>query len=371
MSAQQRLEGPDLEALLAKVRADFGQRATILEANRVRRGGVGGFFSKESYEVVVDVDRGAGADDDSDGTDDEFVPLTLDELASRVDDPAPDFAAALAAAVEQNAAAMEPLAADEPDEPAWPAEAAIADVTPVVAAAPQIARLACGGLDAVEARPTPAPAPPSLSSADLDALARLGVPMDRLALPERTDEPPAVALVRLLERLPAPPPFPRTQGAIIALVGDRRATTDLAATFADELGIGPDEIVVAGRGRAAMVRTSDDADERRRAWRRRRRPTLVTVDAPFGIVEDDWAFDVLAALEPVLVMGHVDAWRKPEDVCAWATGLGGLDALAVDGLDRTTTPAAVLAVGVPVALLDGAPATPLRWAALLTDRLAA
>jgi hypothetical protein len=41
----------------------------------------------------------------------------------------------------------------------------------------------------------------------------------------------------------------------------------------------------------------------------------------------------------------------------------------VRGADRTADPATVLAVDVPVALLDGRPATPRGWAALLCDRL--
>ena len=180
-----------------------------------------------------------------------------------------------------------------------------------------------------------------------------------------------MALVRLLERLPSAPSLPRTQGAIVAVVGDRQPATEIAATLADQLGIPVGDVVIAGRGRTADVRTADDADERRRAWRRRKRPTVVVVDAPFGVAGDPWAADILAAFEPVLAMGQVDAGRKPEDVRAWAEGLGGLDALAVDDLDATTTPAAVLGVGLPVALLDGAPATPARWASLLTDRLAA
>ncbi len=53
-SRQQRFEGPDLETLLERVRADLGDDARIIAANRVRRGGVGGFFSKEHYEVIVE-----------------------------------------------------------------------------------------------------------------------------------------------------------------------------------------------------------------------------------------------------------------------------------------------------------------------------
>ncbi|MGH1504206.1 MAG: hypothetical protein ACRBI6_11660 [Acidimicrobiales bacterium] len=51
-----RFSGPDLERLLDDVRAEFGDDVTIVEANKIRSGGVGGFFAKELFEIVVDVD---------------------------------------------------------------------------------------------------------------------------------------------------------------------------------------------------------------------------------------------------------------------------------------------------------------------------
>jgi hypothetical protein len=55
LASQQRFEGPVLEDLLDRVRAEAGPGAQIVAANRVRKGGLGGFFAKEYYEVVVDV----------------------------------------------------------------------------------------------------------------------------------------------------------------------------------------------------------------------------------------------------------------------------------------------------------------------------
>jgi hypothetical protein len=98
-------------------------------------------------------------------------------------------------------------------------------------------------------------------------------------------------------------------------------------------------------------------------------PTIAVVDAPLGRPLA-WAAEVLAALEPTAVWGIVEASRKVEDISAWSGGLGGLDALCLTGLDDTVSPAAPLRTGVPVALLEGEPATPERWADLLLARLA-
>ncbi len=109
----------------------------------------------------------------------------------------------------------------------------------------------------------------------------------------------------------------------------------------------------------------------RRSWRRRERPSVVVIDTELAAEKPAWAYHVLAALEPEATWGVVDATRKTEDVAAWISGLGGVDALAVNDIDATASPAAVLQLDVPVGRIDGRPATPALWAALLTERVAA
>jgi len=53
---QLQLEGPDLDELLARVRRECGPEARIVQADRVRTGGIAGFFSRERFEVLVDVE---------------------------------------------------------------------------------------------------------------------------------------------------------------------------------------------------------------------------------------------------------------------------------------------------------------------------
>ena len=54
-STHLRLEGPDLPSLLEQVRAEYGPGARIVHAERIRRGGIGGFFARERYHVEVEV----------------------------------------------------------------------------------------------------------------------------------------------------------------------------------------------------------------------------------------------------------------------------------------------------------------------------
>jgi hypothetical protein len=55
-SGVRRLRAATLDEAVARVEAEFGHDAEIVEANRIRRGGVGGFFATDlGVEVVVDV----------------------------------------------------------------------------------------------------------------------------------------------------------------------------------------------------------------------------------------------------------------------------------------------------------------------------
>ena len=53
MSKHHRFTGRELSTLLEQVRDELGAEATILEANKIRTGGVAGFFKTEQYEVVA------------------------------------------------------------------------------------------------------------------------------------------------------------------------------------------------------------------------------------------------------------------------------------------------------------------------------
>ena len=210
----------------------------------------------------------------------------------------------------------------------------------------------------------------------LERLGRLALP-DRL-LPTRIDPAnPAAGLLEALADLPVAAPAPALGGSVLAVVGDRLLALWLARQLAGELRLDPNEVMLAAGAHDGLVpehlHLADPAttSERRRGWTRRHGPTVVVVEARPGSLEVPWARHMLAALEPTAVWGVVEASRKTEDVVAWSEDLGKVDALLVEAIGSTTSPAAILGPGIPVARLDGRPADPAAEAALLAARLTA
>ena len=97
-------------------------------------------------------------------------------------------------------------------------------------------------------------------------------------------------------------------------------------------------------------------------------PTLVVVDT--DAADRSWTAGIVEALRPDLLWAAVDAAHKAGDVRGQLAPLGRVDALAVCGAARTTSPATTWELGVPVALLDDRPASRGAWLALLLDKLA-
>ena len=422
MAVQSRYEGPDLEALLEQVRTELGTGTKIVSANKVRSGGVAGFFAKESYEVIVEHDgivlpaADLAADPTRSVRPRDIAPSLMD-LVDQVSSEERAAAPRISTESEPFAAVMERVARDAgiPAAPATealddepqdvtdaeivvpaPAPVAVAPTPAAAAPAPPAAApmpatpmpAAAMPAAAMPAAPRPVAAPfaapavtaPShLSSpaSQAGALVKMGLPaplVPAIASPATAE----AALRSSLSRLPVAPGMPKGTGSVVAVVGERQAALALARDLSAEAGLDPDAVAIATRKRlpartpeSLVISGSDDAMEKRRSWRRRDRPSVVVIDTDLCADKPAWAYHVLAALEPEATWGVVEATRKTEDVAAWVVGLGGVDALAVNDLDATTSPAAVLQLDVPVGRIDGRTATPSLWAALLTERLAA
>ncbi|MGQ0825076.1 MAG: hypothetical protein ACT4OX_08635 [Actinomycetota bacterium] len=411
--------------MLDRVRVEVGPGARIVAANRVRKGGLGGFFAREHYEVIVE--KGAGGahtpgpvamptgngrarvaasildlaeavneeERDTIVLDDE--PKSVSTPQSRPSTETAEFAAVLDR-ITQVADAAAVGASEVPPRPGQRPSALATMVQESLEAAAQTARRGATAARVVE---DPAVVEPETMDIDIDivaetitpplfrrvarteevierpenALARLGLPA-RLIPRGTTPKQMQGALIESLSRLPVSPLLPDAPGVVVAVVGHGVQPVLLARELADELDIDPDRVVLAtreplGEGIPAWLQVCDaaTAEERRRSWRRRPYPTLVACSVPPGRHQLEWARDILDHLEPTCTWAIVDAGWKCEDVQHWAEVLGGLDVLALNQLDETTSPAAVLDLGIPVGRIEGRPATPVAWAEALCSRL--
>ncbi|HEU5109705.1 MAG TPA: hypothetical protein VFT95_14280, partial [Micromonosporaceae bacterium] len=155
------LEGPAIEPLLAQVRQEYGPSARIISADKIRTGGLGGFFARQRYELSIQID-------------DDAVPAPPSPAAPTAAAPAGgpvEPLDALLALVE--ATNDRPKGRPDKSTPATPAEPArpARAKTPTKTASPPRAGLVStanpdfaeilaglqGGLDGVEADATTAP----------------------------------------------------------------------------------------------------------------------------------------------------------------------------------------------------------------------
>ncbi|MBO0922435.1 hypothetical protein J1G42_16560 [Cellulomonas sp. zg-ZUI222] len=352
MTTRLLLEGPDLEELVEQVREELGSRARIVRAERVRSGGFAGFFARERFEVTVDVPdepappgrprrhavvpvgsglegllAAADAADGDDGADgasgtdaaratEEFAAV-LDQVRTLVGLPVPEVAA------PERAAALAVPPARTPAAPAPPA-------------APSVGSTGSTG---------------SALRAELE---RLGVPAHLLGTGP-------VTLGGVLGRLPRPPAPPRGPGQLLVVVGEGDGPRAVARTLAVRWGL-PD----------GCVHEPDVAGPVVVPAREPTSPQVVAVRVGPDHHDRALAARALAAIAPDQVWAVTDARTKPADVTAWVTAVGAerrVDALAVHGLLDTTAPGTVLEPGLPVAWVDGVPASRLVWAAALGQDL--
>ncbi len=445
------LEGADLAELMVHVRAEFGPNARVVRAERVRSGGVAGFFARERYELTIDVpdesavpppslrsrragllgisgisgtSGGPGGSGGSTGA--AAGPVGLEAMLAAADaaDERPDgtvlassaagtggpgatvapvgprvstgqeaFASVLermrqltGGVVEDHQLEVPPPVPAAPPAPAAPAAPALAVGPPVASAssvasadrafeplAPPAAVRSAVPETAAATPPVPVPVRPAGPGVPRDVLEELGVPAALLA----AAGPGPVELSRLLSTVPTAPPVPRDPGTVLVVVGppeDAVRVADLLALRSGETGTtvvhAGDVEPTSGHGRRL---TTTAAAER---WRARAgdadEMTVVALGVRPGRSRETAGADLLAALAPDQVWAAVDARSNVRDCVRWLGVIGSLrpiDALAVSGLFDTSEPGSVLGLGVPVAWIDGVPASRVAWAAALGEHL--
>jgi hypothetical protein len=322
------LEGPDITELLARVRAEHGETARIVKAEKLRVGGFAGFFAKLRYEVVLEVSDTA--------------------TAAAVASPAP-AAPGPAGSVSVTAASSAPASATSLAVPAAPAPTSLeelaaladsADTAEVAEATTEpagrelvharlpgralstesdgfaavLSRLTdglvgAGGIDfdslppapveppaefrplygtsaapslpaadrtPAEAAPVAVPEPPAaaqpllppMSAGPFEALRALGVP-SHLAASVNGDDLHA-DLVQMFKTLPSAPSLPRRPGDVLVIVGEAAAAVPVGRALAKKMRLDPAKLLLAapstaGTGVTAARRVTGPADAERRA----------------------------------------------------------------------------------------------------------
>lgn len=427
MPTLRHYEAPDVETLLQRIHDELGPSATILELERVRRGGIGGFFAREHVEATVEVavevaDAPTSVLDLAEAVNQEEEAQTTVSTESRM------FSDVLADLVRHTGAAEAAGAQEGRSGGDDARRSAGRDATgpdaPIPAPRPGgrlLRSTPMGGRPGGEDLPaeqdaakeedpsghgTPAakeparrvPAPPATKSAAqkrprasrprkdlarrggevttaaLGRLAALGLP-GSLRPPQGATHLAAALRESLATVAPviAPAPGP---GDVVAAVGPLDAATALAREIAVTLAIPPNAVIFASPEPPAnatppwtCLSTPEMAERRRRNLRRKDVPAVVVVEFPVTARRSDWGRRMLAALDVESVWGCVSATVKPEDVAGWVVALGGLDGLALTDLDATETPAALLELAVAIHSLDGRPATPALWSEMLMERM--
>lgn len=458
MAQQLLLEGKDPQELLERAHQDYGPHVTIVQAEKVRRGGMMGFFMRESYVLTVEVPdkpnsaskpAPAPAPRVSAASDDDQAALAAeiaDVAAARREMLGQAAPAESSAAKPARASAPSPSTQVDDDHAAAARRAMASQLIPDTPASP--ARNFASELDALLVPEPDAPQQRAFSPVQFPAIigeeseivretavARQNHAAVQQIWPRSSDRPPAVvehsynelsyqdlpaygvathempregqhSIAQLL-RMGVPermlPTFVRPQqtvssyevaarlagrrarrpqpGEVLVLAGEPgqalRAATQVAfwahvpATDVVLAGPGPS---VAGHGRrvlgtVAAARVRDRVSQARAHGK----PVIVALGIAPGPEGKEAAAVLQAALAADLTWAVVDAGLSDTDrqiALEGVVGGAGDVAVAAMGLAHAQSPAAVVDTPWPVAWLDGLPASPAVWAAVLDDRAA-
>jgi hypothetical protein len=426
LASQLRFEGAELDDVLERVRAEVGPDARIVGANRIRKGGVGGFFAKEGFEVIVDLNgelpnSGSGngapkarraakahrsrsakvpasvldlADEVSADEHEQVIDLGEPALSTEREDFGQMLSRLTQALDEEEALDIptgqgptgrptwqmpteptvnEPVVEDRPVNPNAHYRRTTPDLTAPTMHVPQPAPAPATAPPPMP-RPIPQQTPPQIFVTPPPSMPRpderfvaLGLPPE--LVPSTVVEDVRTALFQRLAQLPPPPQMPRVSGVVIAVVGIGTAPISIARRLADELEVPGENVILATPEAMSDLSHPEEAEAFRLGVRRRSEATVVACSIGPGRAQLGWAHRILDRLEPTITWGVVDASCKPEDIQHRVSLLGGIDVLALTGVADTVSPAAILSLGIPVGRIGSNHATPAVWADLLMERL--
>jgi hypothetical protein len=166
----------------------------------------------------------------------------------------------------------------------------------------------------------------------------------------------------------AVPLMPRRPGELLVLLGDPVSAYAAARTLAagaripsTHVFVVSDSTPVPGLSKKQRIHDVLEARLAGAQLAMNRAAGIVVIDAPLSLVADplgqDWVTDILDVLDATAVWAVVDATRRTEDVARWLAVVPEVSGLVVHDLALTSDPEAVHTLGVPVAIVDGKPAT--------------
>ncbi|GIF24233.1 hypothetical protein BJ973_007714 [Actinoplanes tereljensis] len=239
---------------------------------------------------------------------------------------------------------------------------------------PATSAAAAFGLKPIAATPPPVAAP-----ADSDPVIRnlVSVGMPESMASRITGADTYAGVLSVLAARPSAPGIPDGPGEILVLAGDINLGVPIARHLLDQIGVPENHLLLAATstagtglhssrlipGREAAESRVDKLHNAEQAW-------VVVLDAPVGGTDPLWVNEMCDAIGATAVWAIVDATRKTADTARHLRTLGEVEALVVHGVELTQDPASVLGLELPIFSLDGKPATPHAWAAMLCARIA-
>ncbi|MCO8272608.1 hypothetical protein M1L60_18600 [Actinoplanes sp. TRM 88003] len=317
---------------------------------------------------------------------------TVAPMAAQMPTVAPMSPAAPMAAPAPTAAAA-PIITPAPAAPVAPEPVVpVAPQSPAPSLAERIGGLAASAVEidpvpvATEPEPvafapvSPAPtAPIETAAADNEPVVRnlMSVGMPETMARQITGSDTYAGVLSVLAARPAAAGIPDGPGEILVLAGDLNLGVTIGRQLLDEIGVPENHLLLAAQSTAGtglhssrLISTAEAAEQRAEKLHSAEEPWVVVLEAPVGGSDPIWINEMCDAIGATAVWAVVDATRKTADTARHLRSLGEVESLVVHGVELTADPASVLGLDLPIHSLDGKPATPHAWAAMLCARIA-
>ncbi|WP_255657747.1 hypothetical protein [Actinoplanes sp. L3-i22] len=185
-------------------------------------------------------------------------------------------------------------------------------------------------------------------------------------------------VLSVLASRPAAPGIPDGPGEILVIAGEVHTAVPIAKVLLEQIHVDQTHLLLAAPSTAGtglhssrLISSPGAAESRADKLQTSDHPWIVVIDAPVGGTDEFWVNEMCDALGATALWAVVDATRKTADTARHLRNLGEVEALVVHSVELTSDPASVLGLEVPIFSLDGKPATPHAWAAMLCARIAA